>query len=70
MILLIVLLAISVGILLYLSMALGWLVNIYFTLCVILDVILDLVCHLWIDVEKIWKRGKPVKLDDHEKRLS
>ena len=38
----------------------GRLINFFYLLAVVLSALLDMACQLWLDVEKIWKRGRKV----------
>lgn len=53
-------------ILIYIAAVRGWRINLFLMLGAIIDALKDVACQAWIDVEKIWKREKEVKLDESE----
>jgi hypothetical protein len=49
--------------LLYVACVKGWIMNLFFLACAIVDALKDVGCQAWIGLSSIWKRRKKVKLD-------
>lgn len=55
-----------VALALYVAAVTDFIKNLSYRVAGIIDAFKDIACQLWLDVEKIWKREKKIRLDESE----